>query len=212
MPSPATASSALQLKVTLLGSKPPIWRRVIVPSTMNLDQLHIVIQASFGWTDSHLHEFNIDGEAYGPPDLSGDSMDDRPPLSERAAKLSKVLGWAGAKGRYTYDFGDGWDHEMVVEKVGQLLNELSLPVCTNGKRRCPPEDCGGLHGYYKLLEALTNPGHEEHDSLLEWVGGTPIDPEEFSVEAANADLSSLRKVPRAKKRLLQKEMPTSIID
>ena len=199
MPTPAIATSALQLKVILLRSKPPIWRRVKVPSTMNLGQFHMVIQVAFGWTNSHLHDFTIEGETYGPVDVFGDTIDDVPPLSERSTKLSKVLGWAGAKARYTYDFGDGWDHEIVVEKVTQRSDELPLPLCTDGKRRCPPEDCGGIYGYYKLLEALTDLNHDEHDDLLEWVGGKLINPVEFSIEAANDDLSSLRKKPGTKK-------------
>ena len=88
----------------------------MVSSGMNLAQLHDVIQTAMGWYDSHLHEFTIEGENFGPPDSFGGDMGERPPRSERAAKLSAVLGWKGAKGRYLYDFGDGWEHQIVVRR------------------------------------------------------------------------------------------------
>ena len=188
-----------QIKVTLLGSKPPIWRRLLVSSGMNLAQLHDVIQLAMGWYDSHLHEFTIEGERFGPPDPFGGDMGEPPPLSEKATKLSAVLGWKGAKGRYTYDFGDGWEHQIVVEKILPPDPEVECPVCTAGKLRCPPEDCGGLHGYYNLLEAIADPGNEEHDHLLEWLGG-PFDPEEFSIEETNTRLARLRKKKTASRK------------
>jgi len=186
-----------QIKISLMGTRPLIWRRVLVPSNMTLQQLHRVIQATMGWYDSHLHEFTIGGEQYGMRDPDGGFMDDDPPRSERTARLAGLLGWKGAKARYTYDFGDGWEHQIVVEKVLPPTADLECPACIAGQLACPPEDCGGVGGYYNLLEIIGNPKHEEHDRMLEWLGG-PLDPEAFSIEAANALLAPLRKVPKRK--------------
>jgi len=174
-----------QIKVTLLGTKPPIWRRLLVPARFTLEDLHGVLQAAMGWGDGHLHEFKIDGKLFGQPDM--DDMGLPPVASERKARLFSVLGGAGAKAVYTYDFGDDWEHAIVVEKVLAPDPNLRYPLCTGGKRRGPPEDCGGVPGFYNLLEALADPGHQEHDEMLEWVGG-PFDPEDFSVEEINSRL------------------------
>jgi hypothetical protein len=191
------STGVLQLKVTLLGTRPPIWRRLVVPSDMTLLQLHRVIQTAMGWYDSHLHEFEIDGETYGSPDPAGSFEGDVPPRSERTAKLVKVLGWIGAKARYTYDFGDGWDHAIVVEKMLPAGEQAECPACVGGKRRCPPEDCGGVGGYEDLLRIIADPKHEEYQGMIEWLGG-PIDPEAFSLEAVNEQLAPMRRRRRSK--------------
>ena len=164
---------------------------------MTLAQLHRAIQLAMGWDDSHLHEFTIGGERFGPPDEFGGDLGMEPARSEKAAKLSAVLGWKGAKARYSYDFGDGWEHQIAVEKILPPDPELECPACIAGKRRCPPEDCGGLGGYYDLLEAIADPKRERHEELIKWLGGS-FDPEEFSVEDTNAHLASLRTKSRAK--------------
>jgi hypothetical protein len=193
MPSP----TVYQLKITLHGTRPPIWRRVLVPSEMTLQQLHRLIQDTMGWHDSHLHEFEISGEHYGTPNALDPFGDDHPMGSERSTKLSSVLGSKGAHARYEYDFGDGWTHHIVVEKILTPGEALAVPSCIGGRRKCPPEDCGGVGGYYNMLEALSDPEHEEHESLLEWAGG-PIDPEDFSVEETNARLAPMRKTAKRK--------------
>ena len=157
--------SAMQLKVTLRGvSKPPVWRRLLVPADMRLDRLHEVIQTSLGWTDTHLHVFSTAAGDYGVPE---------PELgfrNERNARLAQFLKQQGDRINYAYDFGDGWEHDIVLEKRIVPDPGAQLPACVAGKGACPPEDCGGPWGYSDLKETLANPRHEDHDDMLEWLG------------------------------------------
>jgi hypothetical protein len=176
-----------QMKVTLMDSKPPIWRRIQVPADITLAKLHQVLQVVMGWTDSHLHQFVIGGESYGEPHPDyGDDMAD-----ERRYKLSRVVKGEKAKFRYEYDFGDSWLHQLVVEKVLPPEPGVHYPRCMTGKRNCPPEDCGGIWGYSDFLEAVQNTGHPEHRDMLEWVGGE-FDPESFDVEEVNRALKRVK--------------------
>ena len=160
-----------QLKVTLNHIKPPIWRRVQVPGEIKLGKLHRILQAAMGWTDSHLHAFRIGNENYGVPDP--DFSDDT--KNERNIRLDSIA-QQGGRFFYDYDFGDGWEHEIKVEKILPAETAVHYPRCVDGKRACPPEDCGGPPGYEYLLEVLADPEHEEHDSMIEWIGGE-LDPE-----------------------------------
>lgn len=177
------ASTVHQLKMTIAGTKPPVWRRVVVPSSIDLAALHRVIQTAFGWWDCHLHEFDLDGTRYGSDD--GDGWGE-PPQDERRARLDRLT-TAGSKFTYTYDFGDDWEHKVVVEKVEPANPKLSYPACTGGRRACPPEDCGGVWGYANLLAVLADPSDDEHASMLEWVGGA-FDPDEFDPATVTARL------------------------
>src|SRR4029077_4994020 len=132
-----------------------IWRRLLVPSDLTLAKLHDVIQVAMGWHDAHLHEFRVGDETYGAPDIESDAMD------ERKVRLHQVLGRAGAKALYTYDFGDSWEHRIVVEKSLPADPKLNYPVCTGGQRAGPPEDCGGIPGFYELMEAIEDPRHAQ---------------------------------------------------
>lgn len=171
----AEGGSVYQLKVTLLDTKPPIWRRVLVDGGRTLDHLHEVIQAAFGWWNYHLHEFE-DGKArYGVPDPDEDWD---PPRDERRTRLDAIAG-KGTSLRYTYDFGDGWDHRVVVEKVLPPTAVTVVPACTDGRRACPPEDCGGPWGYRELLAILGDRSHAEHHERWEWLGRRDFDPEAF---------------------------------
>lgn len=181
-----------QLKVTLKGSKPPIWRRLQVPATTTLEQLHTIIQVAMGWSDGHLHEFTVGGRNgvhYG----SRDPLDEPDPdtKNERTAKLNKVAGYEKARFTYTYDFGDDWEHDILVEKILPAEADQRYPVCIAGKRACPPEDVGGVWGYESFLAAIADPEHENHDEMLEWAGGE-FDPEEFSPDEVNAELAGLK--------------------
>jgi len=171
---PATGD-VFQLKVTLLDTKPPIWRRVLVDGSSTLDHVHDVIQAAFGWWNYHLHEFEVGQTRYGVPDPDEDWGE--PPRDERRTRLDAIAG-EGSSFRYTYDFGDGWDHKIVVEKVVHADATVTVPACIDGRRACPPEDCGGTWGYGELLEILADPAHPEHDERREWIG-RPFDPEAF---------------------------------
>jgi hypothetical protein len=175
-----------QLKVTLLETKPPVWRRVLVEGERTLDHLHDVIQAAFGWWNYHLHEFEIGRARYGVPEPDGDWD---PPRDERRTRIDAVAK-EGTPFQYTYDFGDGWQHRVVVENVLPKAAGTRLPACVDGRRACPPEDCGGPWGYQDLLSILSDPKHPEHDERIEWLGG-PFDadafePNEFEDNLAHA--------------------------
>jgi Plasmid pRiA4b ORF-3-like protein len=184
-------NNAYQLKITLGGSKPPIWRRFVAPGQITLAKLHDVIQIVMGWYDSHLHAFEIDGEQYG--EASRDGMDlDLNGSDERKFRLCDVIPEVKAKFRYEYDFGDSWEHALVVEKIIPADDQPETFVCLAGKGRCPLEDCGGIWGYYRLLEVLANPKDPEHADMKEWAGGK-FDPDEFDLAGINKSLRAFRK-------------------
>jgi hypothetical protein len=180
--------SAYRLKVTLVGTQPPIWRRVLVDGASTLDHVHEVIQAAFGWWNYHLHEFRVGGIEYGVPDPDEDWGD--PPQDERRARLDAVAE-EGSSFRYVYDFGDRWDHTIRVEEITPAPPGVTLPSCIDGRRACPPEDCGGTGGYRELLAAIADPRNPEHDALLEWLG-RPFDPEAFDPEEFAHNLCNQR--------------------
>jgi hypothetical protein len=179
-----------QLKLTLRGSKPPIWRRVVVRADMKLDRLHRVIQVAMGWMDCHLHQFRIGRVCYGVPDPEGADWGPEM-LNEKRYAVADLAPAPKQKFTYDYDFGDSWEHEVRVEKILPPDPEFKHPLCLAGANACPPEDCGGVWGYADLLATLADPKHEQHAEMKEWVGG-PLDPARFSVEAANASLKRLK--------------------
>ena len=172
-----------QLKITLRGSRPPIWRRIQVPGNITLERLHYIFQNVMGWTNSHLHQFIINGEYYGVPD------DDfyTETKNEKRVKLGSVVSTSGEKFIYEYDFGDSWEHLVIVEKVLSPEKDVNYPICLKGKRECPPEDCGGVWGYEELLEAIKDPNHPEYEEWIEWVGDD-FDPEFFDIDDVNERL------------------------
>jgi hypothetical protein len=179
-----------QLKVTLLDTSPPVWRRVLVDGSRTLEHLHEVIQAAFGWWDYHLHQFEIGGRSYAVPDPEQDWGD--PPKDERRTRLDAVAR-EGTSFRYVYDFGDGWEHRVVVEKVLPAAEVAAVPSCTAGRRACPPEDCGGTWGYRELLGILADPAHPEHEERLAWLG-RPFDADAFDPGGFEANLECARLV------------------
>ena len=180
------AESIYQLKITLKDFRPPIWRRVQVKSNITLGKLHQIIQALMGWTNSHLHGFSIGGVEYGQPVPELDLEI----KNEQKVKLDKVVTGEKKKFLYTYDMGDSWEHEILVEKVLPYDPLVRYPVCLTGKRACPPEDCGGVWGYAEFLEAITQPDHPEHESMLEWVGGA-FEPDAFILSEVNQLLQQI---------------------
>ena len=184
-----TPRQIYQIKVTLRGSRPPIWRRLLVASDTTLAALHDIIQMAMGWENSHLHAFEIGEDSYSAP--LEDRFDDLDFKDERRMKLSQVVVSEGFKFAYEYDFGDSWDHIILVEKVLPFDPTQALPVCIKGKRACPPEDVGGVWGYDTFLEAIQNPDHPEHEMYREW-GGEDFDPEVFDLAAINAALRDWR--------------------
>ncbi len=179
--------SIYQLKITLQGSKPPIWRRVLVPGSIKLDDFHELIQVVMGWQDYHLHQFICDNVLYGV--LNEDFDDFGMELKDETKyKLSQLLTVEKSFLNYEYDFGDGWEHKITLEKILPFDANVHLPQCIKGKRACPPEDCGGIWGYEELLEALSDKKHPEHESMLEWLGGD-FDPEYLDLDEINEQLS-----------------------
>jgi hypothetical protein len=188
MPSAKAPPPIYQLKITLIGIEPPIWRRIQVPSTIPLCCLHDALQAVLGWTDSHLHQFEKDGKVWG--DLENDEFGEFDIIDESKTPIAKVLLAEGDSMAYLYDFGDDWRHEVVLEKIVPS-DALTKPVCLAGERRCPPEDVGGVSGYQEFLEVIFEPGHDEFTHFRGWAGGT-FHAEEFTVMAVNDILSRMR--------------------
>lgn len=185
-----------QLRITLLEVEPPVWRRVVVSQDVPLPRLHSIIQAALGWQNAHLHQFRVGQLSFGEPTLEYGPG----PIDHRQITLHQILPRAGATCIYEYDFGDGWEHEVQLEK--ELPADPAAghtPRCTAGERACPPEDCGGPHGYLALIAAIQNPGHPEHAEYRDWLGGA-FDPEAFDLQAANARLARLTgKTSRARR-------------
>jgi hypothetical protein len=174
-----------QLRVSLDEVTPEIWRRLTVPGGYTLDRVHRAVQCAMGWHNCHLHCFDIDGEQYGDPDPDGELA----LLDEMDYRLDDVAR-AGSRIRYTYDFGDWWEHEVLVEEVRPAEPADSWPACMAGARACPPEDVGGPAGYEEFLAAVADPAHPRHGALTEWVG-RPFDPEEFDAERTSTLLRRL---------------------
>jgi hypothetical protein len=194
----ATQPQAYQLKITLKYSKPPIWRRLLVADDSTLEYLHHVIQAAMGWENDHLHQFIVNDRYFGPRHgyMRMDDVED-----EGRIRLREIAPAEGSRFLYEYDFGDGWEHVILVEKILPRDPEQPLPVCLKGVRACPPEDIGGVWGYDAFLEAIRDPEHPEHDDYAEWVGES-FDPEAFDLEAVNATLSRMaaqRKASRSRR-------------
>jgi Plasmid pRiA4b ORF-3-like protein len=173
-----------QIKVTLKHTKPPIWRRLIIAPEIKLDRLHDVLQIAMGWTNSHLYQFETPDGYFADPSFEREETQ-----SSKKATLKSVLGGPRSHIRYEYDFGDGWDHQILLEKVVEL-DQPALAFCLGGARSSPPEDCGGPWGYANLLATLKDPKSAEHDSMIEWVGAE-FDPDAFDVEAINKQLARL---------------------
>jgi hypothetical protein len=180
------SKTIVQLRVSLIEHTPTIWRRLLVPGEIKLSKLHSIFQAAIGWEGYHLHIFEIGESRYGEPHREYDNDD----IDEETVVLADLI-----TGRmrfvYEYDFGDSWRHEVVVESFEPVPLILKFAVCLDGQRACPPEDCGGTHGYGEFLEAIGDPDHEEHEDYVAWVGH-PFDPEAFDLAMTNAALQRVR--------------------
>jgi hypothetical protein len=174
-----------QLRVTLADVAPPVWRRLLVPAGYTLDRLHRVIQYAVGWQDCHLHSFEIGPDQYGEPDPEGE-LDQ---LDELDYRLDDVAG-AGARLRYTYDFGDWWEHDVVVEDVRDADPAERYPCCVAGAGAGPPEDVGGPEGYAEFLAAIADVTHPRHAAMRDWIG-RPWDPDAFDPERVSILLRRL---------------------
>lgn len=186
----AATQMVYQLKITLQGAKPPIWRRVQILNTVTLEELHYIIQQAMGWMNCHLHEFVIQGIRYSEPMPNHGFNIEFNAQDESKFKLNQLVKKEKFKFLYTYDMGDSWDHEILVEKILPQDVDQHYPVCLKGKRACPPEDCGGIWGYAEFIAAIQDPNHPEHEEMLEWVGGD-FDPDEFDIDEVNQRLNAM---------------------
>lgn len=183
----AGGSPGFRIKISLKGSQPKIWRRVVVKRGLTFQALHHVIQIAMGWHNCHLHQFHVYGEIFGP---RRDQLNFGSDEHEDESKF-KIGGLGlGSKNKvfYEYDFGDGWLHEILVEKLVDDAPEH--PVCLAGELACPPEDCGGVWGYQRLLAVLKDPKDPEHEDMKEWIG-EDWDAERFDLAEVNRSLKRL---------------------
>ena len=187
--------SAYQFKITLLDVDPPIWRRIQVDNFITLSRFSAILLAVMGWNNSHLHDIQIGGKKYGMPAGELDEYS-KGLIDEKKKKLRDFSEDDLKKFTFTYDFGDGWEHEIELEKVLKFSYKTSSPKCIDGARNCPPDDCGGTHGYEKFLEAIRDSKHPEHDDMRRWIGGK-FDPEKFSVRSANRGLLDVHRMESA---------------
>ena len=178
----------LQFKITLRDITPAVWRRIQVPGNYSFWDLHVAIQDAMGWTDSHLHMFRLQNSEgskirmLGLPDPDGEVQIEAGWNVDLAGHFLR----AGDLLYYEYDFGDGWEHEILFEGRPDANQKTKYPHCLEGARACPPEDCGGVPGYEDLINATRDPNHERHEELVEWHGGV-INPEEFDAESVDFD-------------------------
>lgn len=173
-----------QIQIALKGFKPKIWRRILVPSDLLLSDFHKIIQTSMGWTNSHLHQFVKNRTFYIVRIQDDDMWDEMDNVDYKKMKISDLLKKEKEKIIYEYDLGDGWEHDIILEKILPIDDKIKYPVCLTGKMNCPPEDCGGVWGYSDMLEILKQPDHEEHESFIEWLGDE-FDPEYFDKDEVN---------------------------
>ena len=182
-----------QLRIELTQIEPRIWRTILVPDTIKLSKLDRIIQEAFGWTNSHLHEFSFGTKRYGMVDAIEDQEwdEENPLLDERKFTIGMLLSDDLSEFEYDYDFGDGWCHNIKVERLLTPNQTNYWPMCIDGENACPPEDVGGPLGYLEFIEILADPTHEQHEDLFRWVGG-PFDPQGFDVNTANTRIGRIR--------------------
>ena len=173
------AQQIYQIQISLKGFTPKIWRRVLINSDITLVDFHKIIQTTMGWSNSHLHQFEKGREYYAPKDFE---LEDA--IDSKKIKLTSLLKTEKDKIKYEYDFGDGWEHDIVLEKILPFDKTINLPSCIKGNGNCPPEDCGGVWGYADLLKIISNPKNKEYNEMIEWLG-EGFDPDYFDIEEIN---------------------------
>jgi len=180
--------SVYQIKVTLRYARPPIWRRFLVASTVTLRELHVILQIVMGWDNSHLHDFTLGHDRYG--ELNEEFFDEM--KDESRFRLDQLLKSEKSKLVYNYDYGDGWEHDVLLEKILPFRHDMMLPHCIKGKRACPPEDIGGIPGYVMFLEAIDDPSHPEYEDMIDWIG-EGFDAEHLDIDEINTMLQRYTK-------------------
>jgi hypothetical protein len=195
------SDAIVRLKIVLADTEPPIWRRVEVPVALTLKDLHAVIQAAMGWQDYHLYQFHVGRQAIAGPGMGGEGFGVPRTIGAGRIRLDELAANGIKRFVYVYDMGDGWEHRLQIEKLLAADPAASYPRLVDGALRCPPEDVGGIPGFYEFLEAIANPGHPDHDDRIEWYGG-PFDPAEMDTARINKDLAriAIRRKRAAAKR------------
>jgi hypothetical protein len=181
----------VQLKIELRDVKPLVWRRLLVPETVTLATLHLILQRAMGWTNSHLHEYEIARQRYGVPHAEDDWPGAWPLTDERRVRLQPLIESGLRRFTYQYDFGDSWEHVIKVEDLVPPKSGAPPITCLAGANACPPEDVGGYPGYAEFLEVVADPTHEEHAHMLSWAGGT-FEPTAFDLAKVNRNLATIK--------------------
>lgn len=190
------SNTAYRLHIQLEGIDPPVWRRIRVPSSYSFWDLHVAIQDAMGWLDYHLHLFQVRNpetgelESIGIPD-DEPFLDEPPCLAGWDVHIDRYFDKEGDTASYEYDFGDDWRHTVTLEGVDTIRKGEPRLSCLGGERRCPPEDCGGIHGYAEMLEVIADVTHSDHEGMLEWLGGA-YDPDAFSASDVEFDNPTVR--------------------
>lgn len=189
--------SIIQLKITLQDSKPPIWRRLLVDKSITFKELHYIIQISMGWENSHLYQFETNEYIITTIDeyIDEDDYFDKKLVDASSITLNSIITNVKMKFTYTYDFGDDWQHQILVEKFLDYDEKIKYPTCIKGKLNCPPEDSGGIYGFYELLEIIADIKHKERKEVLRWIGKN-YDPEHFDKDEINTKLAKFFKKTR----------------
>lgn len=183
-----SVANSYQLRIQLHDVEPVVWRSLRVPTTITLAKLHRIFQIVLGWSDSHLHEFRIGTMRYGMPDPD---FPEQGVIADKRAVLREVLKPSISRFSYLYDFGDGWEHDVLIEETGTLGPDERPLLCLAGANACPPDDVGGPYGYAEFLEAIGNPKHKEHRRYLQWCGGA-FDPKGFDLQSVNRELARFK--------------------
>ena len=185
------------VRIELLDTDPQIWREVEVPTSVTLKVLHDIVQITMGWLDQHLWEFRIDDRSYGLPMDEDRGMEPR--IEAIKVRLRDVLKPRRTTIKYIYDFGDGWEHRIIVTRVRPGAPGVSYPHYLGGEWNCPPEDCGGTPGYYAMLDALADPGHPDHAEVAEYLEGwDPKEIDVFPLEVALGRIARRRNAARVR--------------
>ena len=185
------SDAILRLKIVLVDTEPPIWRRVEVPAEMTLKDLHTVIQAAMGWQNAHLYQFHVGRETIDGPGMGGGGWGESRSIGAGRVRLEDLTARSVKRFDYVYDMGgDSWEHRIQIERLLAADPAVSYPQLLDGALCCPPEDVGGVPGFYEFLDAMSDPTHPDHDDRIDWYGGK-FDPEEFDVERIRKDLSRI---------------------
>ncbi len=192
--------AVVRLKIVLTDTEPPIWRRVEVPAEMTLKDLHAVIQAAMGWDDAHLYQFHVGRETIAGPGMDGEGFGMPRAIGAGRVRLDDLAARGVKRFAYVYDMGDSWEHRLQIEKLLPAEPAASYPRFIDGAQRCPPEDVGGIPGFYEFLDAIADPKHPDHEDRLEWYGG-PFDPSKLDadrIRKAMARIAARRKRAKSK--------------